>query len=387
MKIKKATFFTPFLLFSLFLPQFLSSSIMVSPVRFEVAIKRGKTFTDAIRVRNMKSSEINVKVYVSDFYLNEEGSLTFIKEGTHKNSISRWIRVNPTQFTLKADEEKWVRFSIRMPEKVDGELHGMIFFQTIPTGLDRATGKQVFISTRIGAVVYASPGENIPKSAEISDFLVKENPMKSLLDYAIIFQNKGKIHVRPKGKLKIIDTSGRKIATSVLNEQGSPILRENIRIFKGQVGSDIKPGTYKIIAELDYGGKAKLEAEKSLTILPGIKIESFEAKVLNASEKRNDKSPSFQEKYSSSQSKIIFSVKVNGLQKEEELDRSFVRVKDLTGNLVAQIPLKVKSIAGTMNLEGEWNKAVEKGIYFSELALLPRGKKALTSYVKFVVNQ
>ncbi|MCP2521019.1 hypothetical protein NLD30_11330, partial [SCandidatus Aminicenantes bacterium Aminicenantia_JdfR_composite] len=265
--------------------QSLYSSILISPVRFIFSVSPGKLYTDAIRVRNMANAKVYVKVYPSDFTINEEGSLMFYDPGTIKNSVSPFIRINPTFFKLEPDEEKWVRFTVRMPKNFNGELHGMIFFQTVPSGYEKARGHQVFLSTRLGAVVYASTKGKIEKKVEILDFYLKENLKKESIEYSILLKNKGNVHIRPKGNLIILNSEREKVFKAKINEYASPVLREQIRIFRGEIGKDLPPDNYRLIAEIDYGGKENLEAEKSINILKDVKIEEFEAKIIEASKK------------------------------------------------------------------------------------------------------
>jgi P pilus assembly chaperone PapD len=277
MKRKNIRTFLGLLILWLF-TRWLSAAILVSPVRFEVEIALGKSDTEAIRVRNLANSEQTVNIYASDFRLDEEGALSFPEEGELEDSILPWLRINPSFLTLRPNEEKWIRFTVAMPEKGEKELQGMIFFQTVPQGTEKARGKQVFISTRLGVVVYASPKGKVKKSAEISDFLLKENLKDTSLEYALLFVNMGNIHLRPKGTVILLDSRGEKIASNELNPKAEAVLGGAHRIFEGKIGLGLKPDSYRVIAEVDYGGRTNLEGEKAIHLSPEATLEAFEAK-------------------------------------------------------------------------------------------------------------
>ena len=478
----------------LILFQSLYPSILISPVRFIFSVSPGKLYTDAIRVRNMAKARVYVKVYPSDFTINEEGTLSFYDPGTIENSVSPFIRINPTFFKLEPNQEKWVRFTVRMPENIKGELHGMIFFQTVPGGMEKAKGHQVFLSTRLGAVVYASTKGKIEKLAEISNFYLKENSRKGTIEYSIILENKGNVHIRPKGDLEIFNSKREKVFKGKMNEYGSPILRNKIRVFKGEIGKNFLSDKYKVIAEVDYGGKEELVAEKSINILEDVKIEDFKAeiikeelgekpaKVINDLKVENieggtivkvmgdgkldysslflDNPPRlvvdikgvdnklvqktisvdlnkitgirtsqyqvYPEKIARividlknkvnyeilkdikginillgntqlikekinlsipSKSRIIFVADVRGLKLLNGANKSFIKIRNLKGDIEYQINLKAIKKKNLIEFKGELEKIPKPGTYFAELVVFHNGITPLISYAKFAIEK
>jgi P pilus assembly chaperone PapD len=443
----------------------------------------------------MSNAKVYVKVYPSDFTINEEGSLRFYEPGIIKNSVSPFIRINPTFFKLEPNEEKWIRFTVKMPKNFNGELHGMIFFQTVPSGIEKARGHQVFLSTRLGAVVYASAKGKTTKIAEISDFYLKENSKNGSIEYSILLKNEGNVHIRPEGNLRILNKKGKKITDVKINEYASPVLREKLRIFKGEIGKNLTPGKYRIITEINYGGKENLEAEKSINILKGAKIEEFRVEFIEAKERKKSQAKEIKDikvkkleggiiltiqgdgnlnylnfeldnpprividikevenkifhkkininsnkikrirtsqyqiypekiarvvidlinrqKYeilqnmeglkilignieslkkridltSISKPKIIFTIKAKGVNIEKGLNHSFIKVKNLNGELLSQIPLKIKNRGAEILLEGEMANIPQPGIYFAEAVIFHNGITPLISYIKFTVKK
>src|SRR4030042_942878 len=258
--------------------RWLSATILVSPVRFEIQIVPGKSDTEAGRVRNLGNSEQTVNIYASDFQLDEEGALSFPEKRTLEDSILPWLRVNPSFLTLRPNEEKWIRFTVSLPEDSEKELQGMMFFQTVPPGTEKAKGRQVFISARLGVAVYASPKGKAKKSAEISDFLLKENLKDASLEYALFLVNQGNVHFRPKGTVTLRDGRGEKIASTELNPKAEAVLSGAHRIFEGKIGLSLKPDSYRVIAEVDYGGRTNLEGEEAIHFPSEATLDAFEAK-------------------------------------------------------------------------------------------------------------
>ena len=373
------------LLILCFSARWLSAAILVSPVRFEIEIVPGKSDTEAVRVRNLGNSEQTVNIAASDFQLDEEGALSFPEEGTLEDSILPWLRVNPSFLTLRPNEEKWIRFTVSLPEDSEKELQGMIFFQTVPQGTEKAKGKQVFISTRLGVVVYVSPKRKAKKSAEISDFLLKENLKDGSLEYALFLANQGNVHFRPKGTVTLRDGRGEKIASNELNPKAEAVLRGAHRIFEGKIGLGLKPDSYRVIAEVDYGGRTNLEGEKAVPFPSEATLDAFEAKwaIPRAEKKGLSLETGAGNRALGSQPGIFFWATAKGPSLYQRLDRTLLRIKDSKGEILTEVPLRVKAISSGIQLEGEWEKSLPSGVCFAELAIFSKDQLLLSSFLKF----
>ncbi|MCX6579709.1 MAG: hypothetical protein NT166_05940 [Candidatus Aminicenantes bacterium] len=360
-------------------PTILLATISVSPTLYELQIPRGQSFTDAIRVMNVGKLGITVKVYLSDFDFKANGNIDFPDAGTTKYSLADYLRLNPTSLDLEPGEEKFVRFTITMPQDLEGEYQGILFFQTLPRGYKTpATGKQIMISTRIGAGLYAAAKNTVKHSSEISGLFFnktqKQSPDNSSFHYALVYHNNGNIHLRPTGKVKILDASGKELASAPVNENNTSVLRDSVRIFQGDFKNNpaLPDGSYKIVAEIDYG-KEILETEKPVYLLNSGGIESFEAKL---SPKGNGAV------------EIGFAARTKGIEpgKVNEHRQKVFRIKsaagELQGELLANIPAKTPQgkFPQTVEYTGEWRGQLKPGLYFAEFLVSPRDNETLTSF-------
>jgi hypothetical protein len=363
------------------LPAVLLATISVSPTLYELQIPRGQSFTDAIRVMNVGKVGITVKVYLSDFDFKANGNIDFPDAGTTKYSLADYLRLNPTSLDLEPNEEKIVRFTITMPQDLEGEYQGILFFQTLPRGYKTpATGKQVMISTRIGAGIYAAAKHTVNVSSEIPALFFKQaqaqtqSPDNSTYHYALSYHNNGNIHLRPTGKVKIIDAVGKELASAPVNENNASVLRNSVRIFEGDFKNSpaFPDGSYKIVAEIDYG-KQILETEKPLYLLKTGGIESFEAKL---TAKANDTAT------------IVFTAEAKGIPqgKGNEPRKKVFRIKSATGELQGELlaNFTVKAAQGKspqiVEYTGEWRGQLKPGLYFAEFLLSLRENQTLTSF-------
>ncbi|HLP44404.1 MAG TPA: DUF916 domain-containing protein [Candidatus Kapabacteria bacterium] len=355
------------------------ASISVTPTIYELQIPKGQSYTDAIRVVNVGKLDVMVKVYLSDFDFQANGNIRFPDAGTGKYSLADYVRLNPTSLQLEPGEEKFVRFTLTMPDNLAGEYQGILFFQTLPKGIKTpAPGKQVMVSTRIGAAIYAAVKNTAIPSSEISDifFSQAQTPGNSSFHYALLYHNNGNIHLRPTGKLKILDAAGKEVASTPVNENKTSVLRDSFRIFAGDFKnkSELRDGSYKVVSEIDYG-KEILVAEKPVYLLNTGGIESFTAK-LSVPAKDNDAV------------KIVFSSVTKGIEpgKDNQHRQKVFRIKSITGELqgelLANIPVKVPQGKTPQTLEytGEWSGTLKPGMYIAEFLIFLQENVALTSF-------
>jgi hypothetical protein len=384
-KIKKKLSRLRDLIFSgilLLAPVFLSASLSISPSIYELKIPRGKSYTDAIRVINVGKAQIYVTAYLSDFLLDSEGKIEFFDAGTLEYSSAGHMRLNPTSFSLEPQEEKWVRFTLTIPPGLEGEYQAIIFFHTQGHRIPSPQGKQVVVAARIGVTVYAAVKPDINTSSEILNLFLRKDLTGPTFHYALIYHNSGNIHVRPTGKLKILDQKKKTVVSTPLNEKESSILRNSLRVFEGKFEGKpgFQGGLYTIQAAMDYG-KAVLEVEKSL-FLPGNQgIESFEVKYLPPG-KDNETG------------RVIFSARPAGIEDKIALKNpaNCFKLKSLDGQMSVDIPVKIVPAAKKSNppgveFQGKWTGTLKPGIFFAEIQLFLHPEHPLTSFYKLTVEK
>jgi len=191
-----------------------STGITISPLTFELTANPGDILSNKLKIYNPTDDIIAVKMEVEDFKpIGETGQVIVAPEEEEEivYSLKRWVEIEPREFTLRPKEQKFVDFTINLPENAEpGGKYGSI--------LATVTGK---ISKEIiGATVAQKVGALIllTVSGEVREkLIVKEFTAPSFLEYGpvpfvIRFENMGTVHVRPRGFVTITDWRGKKVA-------------------------------------------------------------------------------------------------------------------------------------------------------------------------------
>ena len=229
----------------------------VEPSRIELSVPAGKQRGKTVRVNNKRLDQLtHIKVYVRDVVLLPDGTNDFPPSGSTAWSCANWVKVVPEEFDISPGKFSEVRVSIAVPEGMQGGYYAMLFFETTPSYVEKGIG----VNFRIGAFVQVTiPGTEI-RQARLADMVVP-NPRSTELH---IF-NDGNVLVRPKGKLRVSDAQGKRIAQIEINPDNLGILPKTLRKFPMTL--DVLPrGTYLLRAEIDYGSSSLLVGEREVTV-------------------------------------------------------------------------------------------------------------------------
>ena len=186
-------------------------SIGMSPLVFEITGNPGDVIENQLKVANPSGSTIRIKMTVEDIAPTGEAGFVVVEPAeTETYSLSRWVRCEPEEFVLKPKEERWVRFTINIPENAEpGGHYGTVVAGAISIA-GGATGAA--IAPRVGALVLLTvPGE-MKEILTIKDFTAPRYSEYGPIKFVMRFENEGTVHVRPKGLITITNWLGKKVA-------------------------------------------------------------------------------------------------------------------------------------------------------------------------------
>ncbi|MDD5376789.1 MAG: DUF916 domain-containing protein [Candidatus Gracilibacteria bacterium] len=197
---------------------FAHANLSISPLKYELTVGAGKETSEIIKVTN--NSDIPITLYTSkeDFIAGDDtGTPTFVKpqnQISDEYSLSNWINIENANVTLAKGETREVRFTVKVPQKGEpGGHYGAIFFSP-----GAPSGAQVAVVQRLGVLILINvPGDiQIAGSVESFDIGKKlENaftPASDFNAFPIVFEtkfkNEGNTHLKPTGRIELIDENG-----------------------------------------------------------------------------------------------------------------------------------------------------------------------------------
>lgn len=186
--------------------------LSISPLTFELTANPGDVFTNKLKVYNPTESTIAIKMEVEDFtVIGEMGKVIIEPAETETYSLVKWITTEPETFTLGPREQKFVDFTINVPENAEpGGKYGSVLASTAGVMGEEITG--VAVAQKIGALVLLTVSGEVIESLIVKEFITPSFLEYGPIPFTIRFENTGTVHVRPRGFVTITNWRGRKVA-------------------------------------------------------------------------------------------------------------------------------------------------------------------------------
>jgi len=176
----------------------------ISPLTFELSGNPGEVIENFIKVYNPTDNVIGIRMQIEDIApAGEEGFITVEPAETETYSLASWIKTEPTELDLQPKEEKYVKFTLTIPENAEpGGHYGTVLVGAKSISGPGATG--ALIIPRIGSLILLTvPGE-MSENLIVKDFsLPRRYFPQGPIPFSIKFENTGTVHVKPTGYVTI----------------------------------------------------------------------------------------------------------------------------------------------------------------------------------------
>lgn len=190
-----------------------AARLSISPVTFELTGNPGDVLVNKLRIFNPSDSSIAIEMEIEDFAAAGEEGEVIVKEAENVTySLAQWINVTPQKFTLEANEQKFVDFIITIPLNAEpGGKYGSVLatIKGVISPGEEITGAA--ISTKVGALVLLTVSGDVVENLEVKEFSVPSFSETGPIPFMIRFENKGTVHVRPRGYVTITDWRSEKV--------------------------------------------------------------------------------------------------------------------------------------------------------------------------------
>jgi len=243
------------LLLTLALSALAQSTLGVEPPVLLKEAKPGETLTQTLRIHNVGTRPVRVRASLGDWTYDPMGKIQFLPVGTLKESASPWATFAPAEFLLEAKASRPLTYTLTVPKNAAPGTHwGVLFLESEdpnpPPGVPLATFR-----VRMAHVFYV----NIPpltSSGRITG-IVPSAPQKPQdpFRFALQYQNTGNTAQKLSGRFEVRDTSGRKVAEVLIEEE--VVLPGQVRILPIALVGPLPVGNYTALAILNYGDPSK----------------------------------------------------------------------------------------------------------------------------------
>lgn len=245
---------------------FKDMGVSVSPSRLNFNLKPGSSKTYELKVTNDTKQDNSFKVSVKDFDMDNKGRSIFMKAGESKYTLSKWMNISPSFFTLKPGEVQKIKVTVSIP---DGEENNraawaVIFVEQAKerekldvTSSTNSIALGVIPTFAFGIYVYQNPPTVKVNKVEIKNFKII-NDTSSVKKMDIVLTNTGDGIAQCTAYIELSNlNTGKQQKLSVKRFTILPGYTRNY-IFK--LPGNLDKGKYSAVGVLDYGSKEELEA-------------------------------------------------------------------------------------------------------------------------------
>lgn len=241
-----------------------SQSLSVTPPLFELSILPGDVWQSQVKVLNNNPYELTVYAEVVNFApVGEDGQGKFIPilndpSLGKKVTLAEWIGVSPGPFTIEPEQAGDIPFFVDIPkDAAPGGHFAAILISTEPPPEDGQMA--VRTSQVVTSLFFVRVDGDVTEAGSIREFTVTDNIVPTPeTNFKLRFENKGNVHLQPRGDILITNMWGKERGTIPINNQTNfgNVLPDSIREFnfswKGEPSlADI--GRYKAIVTLAFG--------------------------------------------------------------------------------------------------------------------------------------
>jgi hypothetical protein len=178
---------------------------LVSPPRFELEAKPGKTLRSVIEVSNRSTAPAKYLIRTADWSLTADYGVNF-HDDLQEGSCRPWVAIERPEVTVPGGGTLRYRFEVSVPPNAEpGECRFAVLIEGAEPAIAHGSGVNLPITGRIGVIVYVVVGGGEPSFDILGPDIATLNGQKIP---SIRVHNGGSAHGRMTGFLTGTDAKG-----------------------------------------------------------------------------------------------------------------------------------------------------------------------------------
>ena len=260
------SFFSVILLFFALFPEAVFAenaiTLSISPSLYEMSAEPGQEWRSTLKIVNVNKFDLTVYADVVNFAPRGEGGEGMfmpVDEGGEGFTLAEWFTITTEPIIIPREQSVEIPFAVRVPfDASPGGHFAAILIGTKPIASTDGSSK-LQTAQMVTSLFFARVAGDVEENGTIREFSAEKTILgRPEATFSLRFENKGNVHLQPRGEIKIYNMWGEERGIIPINQQANfgNVLPESIRKFlftwKGEWSvSDI--GRYSAVATLGYG--------------------------------------------------------------------------------------------------------------------------------------
>ncbi|TSC60754.1 MAG: hypothetical protein G01um1014107_250 [Parcubacteria group bacterium Gr01-1014_107] len=216
---------TPFLVFAQGIPFSVeklsdageSRDFVVGPGKVEIVLNPGEERTVDLKVSNRMGVERTFLIEIEDFIGSQDPAQTVVLLGDVRGpySLKDYLKVPAFEFTLEHGERATVPVTISIPaDEEPGGRYGSVIISTVTEKGEKLSSASAAVISRIGTLFFVRVSGEAEESGILRSFRTKNGKKffsKSPMEFEILYENSGSVHLNPYGEVRIKNILGKEV--------------------------------------------------------------------------------------------------------------------------------------------------------------------------------
>ena len=237
------------------------SDFVVGPGRYQLEIAPGESKTVEMVITNRMGIPKTFTLTTEDMAgsSDPDESIVLLGERVGPYSIKDFISVPHRQFVLKHAERARIPVTVSIPADAEpGGFYGSLLTQIVSEDVEADSANGALPSSkvvsRIGTLFFVTTPGEITRASELKEFSTLEHQKfytKGPVEFNIVTENTGSVHVTPFGELRIYNTLGTEVGYVEL--QPWYVLPKSLRNKEITWNREFMVGRYTAVAKINRG--------------------------------------------------------------------------------------------------------------------------------------
>jgi len=193
---------------------------VLGPGKIELFLDPGESITRDLKITNRTGRMLTINIDIEDFTGDPNYSTQLLGDEQGPYSLRDYIKPEISEFNLSHGERASLPVTISIPEDASpGGLYGATIARVSPASeqeekiADGATGN-VGIVSRLATLFFVRVKGDINESGYLKSFTTDKKFYKQgPVNFSIVYENTGSVHLNPYATIEIKNITGKKIDT------------------------------------------------------------------------------------------------------------------------------------------------------------------------------
>jgi len=193
--------------------------LVLGPGKSELFLSPGEVGVKELKITNRTGNPLQISVDIEDFTGDNLNSTKLLGNDRGPYSLRDYIKPEKSNFILAHGEKANLIVDINIPKDAEpGGLYGAAIIradkviQNNPDGKVEGTKGQVSLSTRLASLFFVRIKGDAKEEGQLKSFLTdKKFYQNGNVNFSILYENTGRVHLNPYATIEITNLLGKKI--------------------------------------------------------------------------------------------------------------------------------------------------------------------------------